>query len=278
MQQFIITILAILMTAFFFLIFYLYRPPNIRSYFKKYKNSRLSTALADYNPRIKDIKALLEDYGSINISKIKIEDTESLAVLSILSSVSVIALFATLGFLTGKNFLIISISAGIGCFFIPYVIAVKKIGNIKTKVDDELPEIIDFLSSLTGSGLTVDESIYYIAKSYRGHIAYLFGHARNMVLDGCSLKEALLKISRMSFSKGFERLAKTLIRSEEIGNPIKMVLRNMSREVRARERDQIKTKAQRLEGSLMIVIFIFLFIPMISLFMLPVIPQLQLLF
>lgn len=278
MQELLLIMLAILISSFFFLLFYFYRPPKLKSCFRKYRKSKLNILFNEKYPKNKDIKVLIEDYGGLRISMVNIKDIESLSVLSLLFSASIFALLITLGFLIRKNFLAISISAGIVCLFIPYAMVIKKIRGIKAKVEHELPEIIDFLASLTSSGLTIDESIYYIAKNYRGQISFLFGYARNMVLDGSSLKEALLKISRMSYSRGFERLVKALIQSDEIGNPIRTALRDMSREARSRERDEIKIRAQRLEGSLMIIIFIFLFIPMISLFMLPVIPQLKLLF
>jgi hypothetical protein len=48
--------------------------------------------------------------------------------------------------------------------------------------------------------------------------------------------------------------------------------------MRENQRDFLKMKAEKLESNLIIVIFIFIFIPVIALFLIPVIPQLQILF
>jgi len=56
------------------------------------------------------------------------------------------------------------------------------------------------------------------------------------------------------------------------------VLNNLSRSFRDNQRDQLKIRAERIESNLILVIFIFLFIPMLMIFLLPVLPQLRLLF
>jgi tight adherence protein C len=178
----------------------------------------------------------------------------------------------------GFNLIIPAIITGILIFFLPLVLVLKKIKTIANAVEEELPEIADLLSSLVGAGLTIDESIYYIAKNYRGHISFLFNYARNMVLDGESLKDSLITVSRMSFCNEFKTLINTILQAEAVGNPISKVLKNMAKTIRSRQRDTIKMRAEKLESNLMIVVFIFLFLPMIALFLLPVIPQLQILF
>jgi len=48
--------------------------------------------------------------------------------------------------------------------------------------------------------------------------------------------------------------------------------------MRTNQRDLLKIRSERLESNLVLVIFIFMFIPMIFLFLLPVLPQLKMFF
>jgi len=97
-------------------------------------------------------------------------------------------------------------------------------------------------------------------------------------VGGYGKKEAYYNIARLSFCNDFKTVIKILIQSDIVGNPIKDVLKDLSRVIRNNQRDLIKMKAERLESNLVIVIFIFIFIPMLLLFLLPVFPQLKMLF
>ena len=101
-------------------------------------------------------------------------------------------------------------------------------------------------------------------------------HAK--ILEGRSKPEAFNIIARLSFCSEFKNLIKVLAQSEIIGNPVKDILKDLSRVMRENQRNFLKMKAEKLESNLMIVIFIFIFIPVIALFLIPVIPQLQIFF
>ena len=134
------------------------------------------------------------------------------------------------------------------------------------------------MSSLIKAGLNLDESINYISTNYKGEVSKLFAIAQLRVLEGISKKEAYHKIAKLSFCNDFKTIIKILIQSEMIGNPIKDVLKGLSKAMRDNQRDQLKMRAEKLEGNLILIIFIFMFIPMIFLFLLPVLPQLKMLF
>jgi len=71
---------------------------------------------------------------------------------------------------------------------------------------------------------------------------------------------------------------KILVQAEMIGNPISGVLKDISRVIRTNQRDLLKIRSERLESNLVLVVFIFMFIPMLFLFLLPVLPQLKMFF
>lgn len=278
MQKAMISIISILLSSFVFTLAYYYKPAVLKSYFRKNRD-RLPKGKAGFlKTGSKGIKILINKYMDFRIFNISIRDEESFFVFRVLLSSSVFCLTLVFGFLLNKNFLLVSSALGISSFFLPYLVALRRIRKITQLVLEELPEIIDLLSALISSGLTINEALYYIAKNYRGHISLLFRHARHKVLEGDSLEKALSEIADMSFCKEFKRFIDAMLQAERVGNPIKRVLNNMSKTVRDDQRDHIKTRAERLEGNLMVIIFIFLFIPMLSIFLLPVIPQIRLLF
>jgi pilus assembly protein TadC len=79
----------------------------------------------------------------------------------------------------------------------------------------------------------------------------------------------------MSYCAEFYSFIKVIHQSEIIGNPIKDVLKDLSRVYRNNQRDNLKMRAEKLESNLILVIFIFIFIPMLLIFLMPVLPQLK---
>ena len=128
------------------------------------------------------------------------------------------------------------------------------------------------------AGLGLDEAIRYISNNYKGEISKLFKSVQIKTLEGCSKKDAYYSIAKLSFCNDFKTVVKILIQSDIVGNPIKDVLRDLSKVIRNNQKDLLKMRAERLEGNLIIVIFVFIFIPMLFLFLLPVFPQLKMLF
>ena len=142
----------------------------------------------------------------------------------------------------------------------------------------ELPDFIDFLFLLINAGLTFDEAIKYLIENMSSNICELFKLYRIKQMEGNSKTESLQYISKISFCPEFERVLKVISESEIIGNPINKTLEDLSAEIRRSQRDHIKIRAEKLENNLIFIIFIFIFIPMLMLFILPIIPQFKLLF
>jgi tight adherence protein C len=187
-------------------------------------------------------------------------------------------IFIFSGFLFGKNFILYSLLAAIIFYFLPVEVIKNKILIIRKKILGELPDIVDMLSSLIKAGLTLDEAMTYISRNYNSETSKLFRMLHTKILEGYSKPEAFNIIARLSFCSEFKNLIKVLAQSEIIGNPVKDILKDLSRVMRENQRDFLKMKAEKLESNLIIVIFIFIFIPVIALFLIPVIPQLQILF
>ena len=225
-----------------------------------------------------DLALLFEDQGIIKVLGIRIGSIEGLIYLRLILAFSSAIIFIFSGFLFGKNFILYSLLAAIIFYFLPVEVIKNKILIIRKKILGELPDIVDMLSSLIKAGLTLDEAMTYISRNYNSQTSKFFRMLHTKILEGYGKPEAFNIIARLSFCSEFKNLIKVLAQSEIIGNPVKDILKDLSRVMRENQRDFLKMKAEKLESNLIIVIFIFIFIPVIALFLIPVIPQLQILF
>ena len=224
---------------------------------------------------ISKLKLLFERSGQINILSFRIKTIEEFFILKIILSVSVFLLVLVAGFFLSINLLLYASAAAAVSYFLPAEIAKGKIKNISKKILMELPEIIDLMASLIKAGLTIDETIVYIFKNLNGEIPGLFRIYNIKILEGATRREALDCIGKMSYCAEFYSFIKVIYQSEVIGNPIKEVLKDLSRVYRNNQRDNLKMRAEKLESNLILVIFIFIFIPMLLIFLMPVLPQLK---
>lgn len=229
-------------------------------------------------PDNKNFEIYFNDFSGFRFFGIRIDSLEKLYIIKILLSFSVFILINFFGLFLGDNYFVISIIAAFICFFIPSEVLKNHINKKTTDVYTELPDFIDFLYLLINAGLTFDESIKYLIENMSGNICKLFKLYRLKQMEGNSKTESLKYIGRISFCPEFERILKVISESEIIGNPVNDTLKDLSLEIRRNHRDHIKIRAEKLESNLIFIIFLFIFIPMIMLFILPVIPQFKLLF
>jgi len=217
-----------------------------------------------------------ENFKNIKVFFIKIASQEHLFLIKIYSSF--LSFFAVnfLGILFKTNFLVASIILAAVAYFLPTEIIRGRIIKVKNKIYLELSDFIDLLSSLISAGLTLNESINYIIENYKGEIRRLLKIMKIKRMEGFSEKESFEFIAKISFCDEFRNLTKVLIQSEKIGYPIKDVLRDISKDIRNSMKDNLKIKAEKLESNLIVIIFIFIFVPMLLIFIAPVIPQINL--
>ena len=272
-------LLSILAMMFFLVIFLNFKRNEFESFLF---NSRFIKKLNDKGRKKiftnVDIEFYLDNYKNIRIFNFKIDSMEKLIILKLYLSFISFVLINILGITFHKNFLIISLLCALVFYLLPSEILRNKVNNIKYKVMIEMPDFIDALFSLINAGLTLDESIKYFSVNYKGEIKNLLQVFRIKQLEGFSKIEAYEFIGKLSFCEEFSRVIKILSQSEVIGNPIKEVLKNFSSEIRNTQKDKLKIKAEKLESSLIFIIFIFIFIPMLLIFLVPVLPQIKMLF
>ena len=225
-----------------------------------------------------DIEFFLANYKNIKIFNFKIDNIEKLIILKLYLSFISLVSFNILGIAFHKNFLILSCISALIFYFLPSEILKKKVNGIRHKVMIEMPDFIDVLFSLINAGLTLDESIKYFEENYNGEIKNLLHVFRIKKLEGFSKIEAYEYVGKISFCEEFNRVIKIISQAELIGNPIKKVLNNFCAEIRNTQKDKLKIKAEKLESSLIFIIFLFIFIPMLLIFLVPVFPQIRMLF
>ena len=273
----IIISISILIFVFFILLFVFLKTSKIS---KKSKNfiEKIFIKRNQSKPYNKRFEIYFNDFSGFKFLGISIDTLEKLYIVKILLSFTAFFLINFLGLFLGNNYFVISVVAAFLCFFLPSEILKNHINKKMRDVYTELPDFIDFLYLLINAGLTFDESIKYLVENMKGSICKLFKIYRIKQMEGNSKTESLKYIGRISFCSEFERILKVISESEIIGNPVNNTLKDLSLEIRRNQRDHIKIRAEKLESNLIFVIFIFIFIPMIILFILPIIPQFKLLF
>jgi len=223
-------------------------------------------------------KFFLKERKIIKILGIRINTIEGLFVFKLFLSISSLIFIIIFGFFIGNNFILFAVLISLLLFFVPSEIFKDKIKKISKNIIGEIPDTLDILSSLIKAGLNLDEAINYYSKNYQGEVSQLFKIALTKIYEGQRRKDAYNCIAKLSFCNEFRTIIKIIIQADLIGNPINIVLKDLSKAIRNNQRDQIKMKAERLESSLMLIIFVFMFIPMMILFLLPIIPQLKMIF
>jgi len=238
------------------------------------KSSGIFKVRAGWND---ELKVFFEQGEAVKIMGINIASVEGLLFARIIIAASSAVLFIFSGFIFNRNFLIYGAIVSAVFYFLPSEILKSKLSLKSKKILKELPDFIDILASLIRAGLTYNDSIIYIINNIDSEISRLFALYHRKILEGLNRAEAFNIIGKLSFCPEFKSLVKLLHQSEVIGNPVKDVLRDLSRVYRNNHRDFLKMRAERLEGNLIVVIFIFIFIPMLAMFLIPVLPQLKML-
>ncbi len=275
----LIIIVSTLISIFMFLFFKEINHKNTRLIINTVE-SRAENFIKKFNKTNinEDLKLLLEEQSGINVFGFRIKSLDGLLLLKIIFSLSFLIFFIAFGFFLRKNFVYYSFIGAIIIYFLPSEVIKSKISSKSKKIQNEIPDIVDILSSLIKAGLSLNEALHYISENYKCEISKLFRLAQVKIFEGYSKIDAYYLIAKLSFCNDFKTVIKILMQAEIIGNPISKVLKDISKVIRNNQRDLLKIRSERLESNLVLIIFIFMFIPTIFLFLLPVIPQLKILF
>jgi tight adherence protein C len=275
----LLVVIAVLVSVFVFLLFINFSYKKSRLLIEKIE-TRTGYILKKMNKTklSEDLELLFEEQNFIKIFGFKIKSLEGLFLLRVILSLSFLTFFIVFGFFLGKNFIFYSFIGAIILYFLPIEIIKSKISSKSKRIQNELPDIVDILSSLIKAGLSLNEALNYISDNYKCETSMLFKLAQIKIFEGYSKMDAYYLIARLSFCNDFKTVIKILVQAEMIGNPISKVLKDVSKVMRANQRDLLKIRSERLESNLVLIIFIFMFIPMIFLFLLPVLPQLKMFF
>ena len=275
----IIILISVLISVFVFLFFFNSRQIHMKSLMRKIENyTNNITSKNNRNSEHLKYKFFLNERKIIKILGVRIKTIEGLFVFKLFLSLSSLILIIIFGFFIGNNFILFAVLISFLLFFVPSEIFKSRIKKISENILREIPDTLDILSSLVKAGLNLDDAINYYSNNYQGEVSQLFKMALIKIYEGQRRKDAYNCIAKISFCNEFRTIIKIIIQADSIGNPINIVLKDLSRAIRNNQRDQIKMKAERLESSLMLIIFVFMFIPMMVLFLLPIIPQLKMIF
>lgn len=231
--------------------------------------------LNDKAKKLRDFNLLIEENGFIKLMGLKIRSYEGFHLARITIAVAIFISILSIGILFSKNTFFYSLAAAFICYIIPVEFMKKKISAKGRQVLSNLPDVIDLMASLLKAGLTLDQTISYLAGNYNNPISRLFKIYQLKVFEGLSKKEAFDFISSISFCPEFRSLLKIIYQAEVVGNPVVGVLKDLSSVYRNNQRDLLKMRAEKLESNLIVVIFLFIFLPMLAVFLIPVLPHIK---
>lgn len=179
---------------------------------------------------------------------------------------------------TKSNFSIVMITIG-GLLF--YILKVMPTANIqkqillrKEEIERRMPEFLELLSSITASGLNISEALNKVCFNSVGVIEREFSKVLlESKLNGGDWRKAM---EDMAFKNDIEILSDVIsdiLISHEKGTPISSVLKQTADTARKLKINAILEKAKKLSVKIIIPMVIFNFLPIMVLFMLPLIWQ-----
>src|SRR3972149_5258890 len=207
----LIAVAAVLVSIFIFLLLINFNYRKVRLIINKVE-IQTGYILKKMNQRKsnEDLKLLFEEQNGINIFGFKIKSLEGLFLLRVVLSLSFLVFFIVFGFFLEKNFILYSFVGSIIFYFLPLEIIKSKISSKSKRIHNELPDIVDILSSLIKAGLSLDEALNYISNNYKCEISRLFKLAQIKIFEGYSKMEAFYLIAKFSFCNDFKTVIKIL--------------------------------------------------------------------
>lgn len=139
----------------------------------------------------------------------------------------------------------------------------------------EMPGAIEVLAMAMESGLSFREAMHYLVKHHHGILSDLFARAQLEMEAGSSLSVALTAAADRTQSNELRLLIRTLIQTERQGISARDVLLDIAQSTRERQKHEIAAEANKLPTTMLVPIFIFIVPPVLLLYVLPALVNIQ---
>lgn len=249
--------------------------------FGKFHKNYIRPQLSRYPNALQKISKMLGinmDILDSQIKEARLEKTftvEEVVSMKLLGFSSML-IFLFMGLILNVNTVLILlgvISYLVGSF-IPQRTITKKINQRRTQIEDELPDFLDLLKSVTEAGLVIQEAISKVTARMRGPLAEEF---RTVMVESkvVGWRQAM---ENMAFRNDIESLSDVvsdILIAHEKGTSIVEILEKDALLMRQLKNARTQEKAKALSVKLLIPMAIFGFLPLFVLMVGPMIMQLM---
>ena len=224
----------------------------------------LGINLEDLEKQIRDAR-LEKTFTAEEVASMKILGTAGMIVF-ILASISLnfstpLMLAAVLSYMLGS--------------FMPQRMITKKIQERRERIENELPDFLDLLKSVTESGLVIQEALNKVTARTRGPLAEEFRAV--MVETKANGGQWTLAMENMAFRNDIENLSDVIsdiLIAYEKGTPITETLKKEADMMRQIKNTRFQEKARGLSIKLIVPMAIFNFLPLLALLVGPMLIEL----
>lgn len=177
------------------------------------------------------------------------------------------------------NFNMLFVLAAVICYmlgsFIPQRMIDQKIAERRERIEDDLPDFLDLVKSVTESGLVIQEALNKVTARTRGPLAEEFRAV--MVETKANGGQWRLAMENMAFRNDIDNLSDVvsdILIAYEKGTSITETLKKEADMMRQLKNTRFQEKARGLSVKLIIPMAIFSFLPLLALLLGPMLIQL----
>jgi tight adherence protein C len=156
---------------------------------------------------------------------------------------------ATAGALCGMHspgLLILGAVLGGGAgFFLPDLLLMHVGQKRQAKLQRALPDALDMLTVCVEAGLGFDAALTQVARNAEGPVAAEFARALQEMQIGKTRTQALRAVVDRTTVPELRAFVSALVQASDLGIPVAQVLREQSKEMRVRRRQQAEYRAQQ---------------------------------
>lgn len=171
--------------------------------------------------------------------------------------VGLLLLFGIAGSLSSQSLVVVLVAAAVGVMG-PGLYLDQKVGERTSKIDYEIPELVDLLVTTVEAGVGFLAALQLAARRVKEPLGQELRIMLREQAMGLTLDEALEKLGTRSKSSNLRMFVQAVIQGETLGVSIGKILRDLAVDMRKRRRQMAEERAQKAPIKLLFPLVIFI--------------------
>jgi tight adherence protein C len=146
--------------------------------------------------------------------------------------------------LSGKGVFLVALLTVVG-FFIPNILIYRTGVSRQTRIQKELPDVLDLMSVTMRAGLSFDGAMSKVTMASDGPLAAEFGRLLQELRLGRGRSVVLRDLLKRTSVADLHYVVQALIQAGDLGIPVAEVLTKQGTEMRTRRRQRAEEQAQK---------------------------------